>query len=469
MVVNESGFDSLAGFNPERLQIDRRRFFIGAASVGAAASLGGGASLAQDIAQGAGSERLTIGKGGIGPSRFHPSFVKDVGLLTDLNATNQGGAWWNFDTYITPVEQFYIRNEYATPRPETDRRVDPRHWRLTIHGDGVERPLELTYEDLLKMPSRSIFSVMQCAGNGRSLFWEQQDMLEDPNRVSGNGWGLGGVGMAEWQIVPMSHILGLVGLKPNAKSCLFWSGVDGKAPNTQSDTGRPLPVSELLERGDDIGLAFKMNGMPLPPDHGAPVRALVPGWCGGASTKWLTEIKIASHDFWVRLNTIGHSMIGPAYPAPTPGPRDEFRFVTPADVRGVPVTWHVSRSMLTIPLTLAKQPNLPSNYPLERGEFPIMQAGPQILRGYAWAPRHGVEKVDVRINGGQWQRTRIIDALPNRYSWVRFELPFDPLPGEYLIETRVTDLAGEAQPFSVPYNQGGYDFGAVPQFKVRFA
>lgn len=443
------------------MDISRRRFFMGMAAGSLVAGLGiPRLSLAETMA------RLTYRQGGRGPSRFHPNFVKDVGLLTDLNATNQGGAWWNFDSYITPVEQFYIRNEYATPRAEIDRRVDPRFWRLRIHGDAVERPIEITYDDLLKMPSRRIQSVMQCAGNGRTLFWEQEGMLEGAQRVKGNGWGMGGIGMAEWDYVPMSHILDLVGVKPNAKACLFWSGVDGKAPNTESDTGRPMPIADILERPDDIGLAFRMNGMPLPPDHGAPVRALVPGWCGGASTKWLTEIKIASHDFWVRLNTIGHSMVGPDYPPPVPAPDDEFRFVTPKDVIGVPVTWHVARSFLTLPLTLSRQPDIPTNYPLARDEVPVIPAGPQSLRGYASAPRHGVAKVHVRVNGGPWAEARILDSAPNRYSWVRFEMPFDPLPGEYLVETRLTDKSGAVQPDATPFNAGGYDYSAVPRFRI---
>ena len=308
---------------------------------------------------------------------------------------------------------------------------------------------------------------MQCAGNGRSLFWEQEDFLADPRKVSGNGWGLGGVGLAEWQYVPISYILSLVGLKLNAKAILFWSGVDGKAPNTQSDTGRPIPISEALERGDDIGLAFKMNGMPLPADHGAPVRALVPGWCGGASTKWLTEIKIASHDFWVRLNTTDHTLIGPDYPPPKAASNDELRFIRPDQLLGQPVTWQEGRSTLAIPLMLAKQPDIPSNYPLARGEMPLLKAGAQVLRGYAWAPHAGVRKVDVRVNGGRWQEARIIDVQPNRYTWVRFEFQFNPAQGDYLIETRTTDRQGSAQPVSVPYNKGGYNFVAIPRFHVR--
>lgn len=464
----------MAREEPLAVEPSRRRFFVSALACGVAGVASPAWSQSAisatgqaDAAPVTDSSRLTINEGGHGPSRIHPSFVKDVGLMTNLNATNQGGAWWNFDTYITPIPQFYIRNAYPTPRPELDRRVDPRFWQLKIHGDAVERELTITYNDLLKMPSRSIMSVMQCAGNGRSLFWEQEDFLTDPRKVSGNGWGLGGVGLAEWQYVPISYILDLVGLKPNAKAILFWSGVDGKEPNTQSDTGRPIPISEALERGDDIGLAFKMNGMPLPADHGAPVRALVPGWCGGASTKWLTEIKIASHDFWVRLNTTDHTLIGPDYPPPKAASNDELRFIRPDQLLGQPVTWQEGRSTLAIPLMLAKQPDIPSNYPLARGEMPLLKAGAQVLRGYAWAPHAGVRKVDVRVNGGRWLEARIIDVQPNRYTWVRFEFQFNPAQGDYLIETRTTDRQGNAQPVSVPYNKGGYNFVAIPQFHVR--
>ena len=322
--MDESSTSNSVGATPSLT----RRQALAAVALGVATALPGeaGAQTSAYAAPVLGTRgKLDIGPSSDGPiSRIHPNFVKNVGRLQDLNATNQGGAYWNFDTFITPIEDFYIRNAFPTPRAELDKRVDPRFWRLKIHGDAVERELEIGYDDLLRMPSRSIISIMQCAGNGRTLFWEQQGMLEGATKVNGNSWGMGGGGVAEWQYVPMDHILGLVGLKPNAKAVLFWSGVDGKAPNTQSDTGRPTPISEVTGRSDVIGLAFKMNGQPLPADHGAPVRALVPGWCGGASTKWLTEIKIASHDFWVRLNTTDHTNIGPDYPPPKPGPNDEY-------------------------------------------------------------------------------------------------------------------------------------------------
>jgi DMSO/TMAO reductase YedYZ molybdopterin-dependent catalytic subunit len=91
-------------------------------------------------------------------TRKPTNFIKDTSRLLDLNATNQGGQYWRYSTLITPVEDFFVRNEYATPTAATDRRVDPRFWQLKIHGDGVERPLTLSYADLLKLPSRSIIS-----------------------------------------------------------------------------------------------------------------------------------------------------------------------------------------------------------------------------------------------------------------------------------------------------------------------
>lgn len=401
--------------------------------------------------------------------RSRPAFVKDIGELVDLNATNQGGAYWNFRTFVTPIDQFFIRNEFATPRAEQDLRVDPKHWTLRIHGNAVERELIIGYEDLLRMPSRSIIATMECAGNGRSLFWEQQEMTSGVTAVTGTGWGLGGIGQAEWQFVPMSHILSLVGLKANAKAALFWSGVDNleNKPGAAGDRGRPIPAEVLRGNADVIGLAFKMNGLDLPADHGGPVRALVPGWCGAASTKWLTEIKIASHDFWVPLNSTAHVMIGPDYPPPVPAPGDEFRFVSADKILGPAVTWSPPKSLITVPLVLEKQPKFPHNYPLQPGEWAKLPKGFQRVRGYAWAPRYGVRRVEYRIDGGAWRTARI--EMPNmgRFTWVRFDFPWDAAEGRHLIETRVTDRRNVTQPETVPYNKGGFDFWAVPKFRVQ--
>jgi sulfane dehydrogenase subunit SoxC len=452
----------------QRLQgLDRRMLLQGTAAVSAGLLMGGRAHAQTPLGSFRAGVPAVLREGSAGVGRYRDELVKDLTHLTDLSYKSQGAKWWTFNTFVTPTEQFFIRNSYATPRPELDRRVDPQHWTLKIHGNGVERELTIGYDDLLRMPSRSIVCTLECAGNGRSMFWEQQGMTKGETQVKGNGWGLGAVGQGEWQYVPMSHILGLVGLKKTAKWALMWSGVDGKVPGEASDTGRPLPVGELVQRGDDIGLVFKMNGLDLPPDHGGPVRLIVPGWTGAASTKWLTEIKIADHNFWVPLNTYDHVFQGPTYKPPKPDPGDEFRFTSADRIMGPMVTWLKPKSLLTLPIVVTEQHAMPHNYPLKLGEKPRLKAGTRSMLGYAWSPQHGVARVECRIDGGPWQPARIQGPNMRRYTWVRFHFDWDATPGPHIMETRTTDLGAQKQPETeIAFNVGGYEFWGVPKFHV---
>jgi DMSO/TMAO reductase YedYZ molybdopterin-dependent catalytic subunit len=429
-------------------QSDRRRFFVSAAAFGAAAAAPG---LAQAQATPAPAAA---------PAPARKALVKDDSRLLNIGATVRSGNYWDFSTYITQVEEFYVRNHYPTPLVEAKPVLDPKQWRMKIHGNGLERSIDIGYEDLLKMPSRTIIATMECHGNGRSLFWEQQDQMQ----VAGGNWVLGAVGQAEWQIVPLSHIFGVAGLKKDAKSALFWSGVDG------GDMGRPMPVADIVSRADDIGLCFKMNGNPLTPDHGAPVRLVVPGWGGTASIKWITEMRVDTHQHWCRLNTRGEVYIGPDYAAPAVGPTDEFiGSITAADVKGPMVTWMPIKTLITVPLVLEKSPSVPANYPLKRGEWPRMTAGRQLVRGYAWAPQFGIRDVEFRVDGGAWQRANIQGPNLGRYTWVRFDFLWDARPGDHVIETRGVDMAGNVQPATVPFNQLGMANGAIPKFRIRVA
>jgi DMSO/TMAO reductase YedYZ molybdopterin-dependent catalytic subunit len=281
-------------------------------------------------------------------------------------------------------------------------------------------------------------------------------------KVAGGNWVLGAVGQAEWQYVPLSHIFGLVGLKKDAKSALFWSGVDG------NDMGRPMPVADILSRPDDIGICYKMNGNSLMADHGAPVRLIVPGWGGTASIKWLTDIKIDNFNHWVRLNTKGETYIGPDYQAPKIEGTDEFiGGVTAEDVKGPMVTWMPIKSLITVPLVLEKSPSIPANYPLKRGELPKLAAGQQMIKGYAWAPQYGIKYVEYRIDGGAWQKASIMQPNLGRYSWVRFDFPWTATVGNHIIETRGVDMNGNTQPEVVPFNQLGMANGAIPKFRIQ--
>jgi sulfane dehydrogenase subunit SoxC len=409
---------------------------------------------------GAGVAAASVGAAGLAGSAQAQAAspnVKDMSKVMPIGGANATGRWWEFSTVVTPVERFYVRNHYPTPRLETHPEIDPANWTLTVHGASVENPVELSYEDLLAMPSRLIFATMECHGNGRNLFWEQQGMMD----VSGGSWGLGAIGQAEWKYVPMSEIFARVGLKDDAKEVLFWSGVDG------TDMGRPMAVADILERPDDIGLAYQMNGNDLPMDHGYPVRVVVPGWGGTASIKWLREIRVEPHRFWTRLNVLAEAYIGPDHRADEPGPDDEFLAgVTPEDIKGTMVRWMNPKSTLTVPLVLADTPNIPPTYPLERAELPVVKAGRQTMTGYAWAP-HGVREVHYRIDGNGWQRAALVPPNLGRYTWVRFEFPWEPGAGEHVIETRATDNNGETQPATYPFNALGMTNNAIPKFRIQ--
>lgn len=428
--------------------LDRRSLFVSAAAFGAA-TVAAPAALAQAPAAPAAAPAA--------PARR--IIVKDDSRLLNIGATVRSGNYWNFTTFMTPVEEFYVRNHYPTPTVEQKPELAMANWKLKVHGASVERPFELTYNDLIKMPSRTIIATMECHGNSRTLFWEQGGFTGE--QVAGGNWVMGAVGQAEWQYVPMSAILARAGIRPNARTVLFWSGVDG------NDMGRPMPMADVRALQNDMGICYAMNGNPLTPDHGAPVRMVVPGWGGTASIKWVTEIRITDKRVWCRLNTRGEVYIGPSYPVPEHGPDDEFIGVTAADVRGPMVTWMPPKSTLTIPLVLEKSPSVPANYPLQRNELPKLSSGRQTMRGYAWAPQHGVRSVEYRIDGGAWTRATIRQPNLGKYTWVRFTFPWDAPAGNHVIETRTTDNSGFTQPETVPINALGMANGSIPKFRVQ--
>jgi sulfane dehydrogenase subunit SoxC len=433
----------------EGTNLDRRSLFVSAAAFGAAAAT---PALAQAPA---------AAPAAVPAAPPRRAILKDDSRVLNIGATVRSGNYWDFTTFMTPIEEFYVRNHYPTPTVERSPMLARENWKLKVHGASVSNPLEISYNDLLKMPSRTIIATMECHGNGRTLFWEQGGFSGQD--VAGGNWVMGAVGQAEWQYVPMSEIFARCGVKPDAVTVLFWSGVDG------NDMGRPMPFADIAARADDIGVCYAMNGNPLTPDHGAPVRIVVPGWGGTASIKWVTEIRITDKRIWSRLNTKGEVYIGPTYSAPTfDANADEFLpGITPADIKGPMVTWMPPKSTLTIPLVLEKSPSVPANYPLKRGEVPKLSAGRQTMRGYAWAPQHGVNAVEYRIDGGPWQRATIQQPNLGKYTWVRFSFPWDAPKGQHAIETRTTDNAGVSQPEQIPLNTLGMANWSIPKFRVE--
>src|SRR5579863_5943480 len=178
-----------------------------------------------------------------------------------------------FNTWLTPVPHFFVRNHMHEPSE-----LSADSWRLTIGGE-VEKLATLALAELSKLESHSVVNTLECAGNGRELYRPQ---------VPGVQWGKGAVGTARFSGPRMRDVLARAGVKPSGKHIMF-HGLD-EVPGKVPPFIRSIPVEKALD--SDTLIATHMNGSPLTKHHGFPARALVPGWVGAASCKWLTEIKV---------------------------------------------------------------------------------------------------------------------------------------------------------------------------------
>jgi DMSO/TMAO reductase YedYZ molybdopterin-dependent catalytic subunit len=308
---------------------------------------------------------------------------------------------------ITPNELFFVRNNAPTPR------LDAAAWRLRVEGDAVERPLELSLADLQRLPGRSAIAYLECAGNWRGFFEKLLGRVAE-----GTQWGAGGAGCADWSGTSLAHVLRLAGVRANAVDVNL-VGLD------QGEFSRPMPLARAMD--DETMLAWAMNGEPLPPDHGFPVRAVVPGWVGSNSVKWLGRIVVSSSKVWVRNNTTSYVMVGDEWPA--------ARF---APAAGGPITTLTVKSALALPW--------PATLP----------AGRQVLRGIAYSPNGRISRVQWRPGrDSAWRPARIVSpTLPRAFTW--FELDWDATPGSHTVLTRATDETGATQPLTAPFNEKGY-------------
>jgi sulfane dehydrogenase subunit SoxC len=307
--------------------------------------------------------------------------------------------------YYTPNELFFVRNHSRTPH------IDVATWRLVVEGSGVERRVELTYDELLAMPSVTETKFIECAGNGRSQFAAAYG-----KPASGTPWRLGAIGVAEWTGVPLGAVLERAGLKPTAIDVMP-EGLDSL------HVRRPMPIAKALE--DDTLVVYGMNGQTLPPDHGFPVRLLVPGWIGVANVKWVGRIEVSETPLYSPWNTTTYVMVGDAYP--------------------------------DRPVIYGQE--VKSAFELPWGGSIL--AGPQVLTGRSWSGHAKIDKVEVSTDGGAtWQLAALAERnIPK--AWVEWALPWTPQPGTYSLKARATDARGNTQPDTVPFNDQGYLYWAV--------
>jgi sulfane dehydrogenase subunit SoxC len=328
-----------------------------------------------------------------------------------LNAEMRWEAMAN-SGYLTPIDRFFVRNHAPTPR------VDLATWQLRVEGPGVERTLELGYEDLRRLPGVSVVRALECAGNGRVFFAEQQG-----REAPGTPWRLGAIGVAEWAGVRLCEILDRAGLKEKAG----WVMVEGLDAVRMR---RPLPLWKARE--EDTILATGMNGRPLPPDHGFPARIVVPGWAAVASVKWVGRLVVSEGPLYSPWNTAKYVMTGGRW-----GSRRE------------PIGAQVPKSAIELPWPAT------------------LRRGRQTITGRSWSGGAAIARVEYALDGDpQWRPTQLVGPnLPG--AWTCWRFAWNARPGTHELRIRATDVLGNVQHTATPWNALGYLYGGVVKHPVE--
>jgi DMSO/TMAO reductase YedYZ molybdopterin-dependent catalytic subunit len=376
--------------------------------------------------------------------------------------TNAEMRWDSVDPqrYLTDPARLFVRNHTSTPT------IDKATWRLRIFGDGLTTPrteataLSVSFDDLRRLPRTTLESVHECTGNGRSFFAGQQG-----TPAAGTAWKLGAVGTVVWEGVRLRDVLRLVGLAPEAVS-IQATGLDPNYVTGGVDYGpvrRPFPLAKAL---DDAILAWGMNGAPLLPDHGYPLRLVLPGWVGIGSIKWLGSLEVARTQLTSPWNTKWYVMTGGSYPPGQP----------PLSVNPVRSAWE-----LPFPATLAAGRTVTLTGRAWSGLAPIRRVDVSLDGGTTWRP---AELLDTRDDGGHGRHARRDHAHDHGhdhghdhdfpalrgFGWSRFATSWrKPAPGSYAVLARATDAAGRQQPLTTPFNDNGYFFDAVVRHPVTVA
>ena len=317
---------------------------------------------------------------------------------------------------ITPNTRFFVRSHFPVPQ------VDATQWKLEVTG-LVNTPLSLTLDQVRALATTDLTCVLECAGNGRARF-------KLPS-TSGTQWEYGAVGNATWTGVPLGALLDRAGVKPEAKHVWFEAADFAPAPATPPFL-RSIPLEKATR---DVLLAHRMNGAPLSRLHGAPLRAVVPGWFGMASTKWVTKIRLEA------APSDNHFMIR------------GYRYVEAGGdpTQSPPVEALRVKSLITRPLDGAR-----------------LAPGTLRVQGFAWAGPPGVKLVEASIDrGATWKPAGFMGSAQGP-AWRMWATEFEvKTPARLTIMARATDGAGEVQPLEAKPNSGGYGNNSIHAVAVN--
>jgi DMSO/TMAO reductase YedYZ molybdopterin-dependent catalytic subunit len=324
---------------------------------------------------------------------------------------------------ITPIGMHYVLIHFDVPD------VDPATFELIVDG-RVRRRAALSLEALRARPAVTMAVMMECAGSGRAHL--------APRPVSAP-WHDEAIGCAEWTGTPLRGVIEEAGLLDDAVELLFSAHDRGLDQGVEQDYQRSLSIEDAMD--GDVLLAYAMNGRPLPPSHGFPLRLIVPDWYGMASVKWLRSITAISEPFEGVQQTL------------------LYRYRRSEDDPGTPVTRKQPRALMAppgIPEFLTRTRHVP--------------AGRTLVEGRAWSGPDPVCRVEFSADGGRtWDDARV-EERNGAHGWSAWSYDWDAAePGDHVLCVRATDSAGNTQPLdsAETWNQGGYAVNAVQRVAVR--
>ena len=318
---------------------------------------------------------------------------------------------------LTPTGLHYLVAHWDIPS------IDTASWRLTAGGQ-VRRPLELTLEEIRARPRRTLSVTLECAGNGRG--WLTPRPISLP-------WLGEAIGTAEWTGTPLRGLLEDIGLDAGAVEVVFRAADRGIQGDEEQSYARSLPLSEATR--PEVLLAYEMNGRPLEPQHGFPLRLIVPGWYGMTSVKWLTAIEVVTKPFEGFQQAIA------------------YRYQRDADDPGKPVSRARVRALM-IP------PGIPDFFSRRR----YVDPGRVTLSGRAWSGRGPIERVEVAVDG-EWSDATL--AMPiGEFAWRGWSFDWTATTGEHELACRAADAAGNVQPLDPPWNYQGMGNNVVQRIPV---
>ncbi len=334
------------------------------------------------------------------------------------------------ESFLTPRQLFYVRTHGSIPA------VDPTSYRLRLTG-LVERPRELLLDELRAMaPARTVTATLECAGNRRT---ELMAVRPIPGEVA---WGSGVIGTANWLGVPLAEVLRAVGVRAGARHVAFTSLDEARIEGETVHFGGSIALEKALS--PDVLLAYEMNDEPLTPEHGFPLRGIVPGYIGARSVKWLGEIRLQEN------------------PSTNPYEARDYKVFPPETTRQTAL-WSYAQPLEELDL------NAVISTPQD-GE--TLAAGPIRIQGYAISAEGSpVERVELSVDGAKTWTTATIVERADPHAWCFWEVTVVLAPGDHQLIVRAWDASQRTQPEDVSHlwNFAGYMNNAWHHVNIHVA